>query len=108
MEHLCHAFLVNTSLREVDLEGCKMTSKGGLQLASTMQVNTNIQCLKLASTDLDTDCIIAMATILHANCTLQVLDLSRPILFSHQEETARHLSSTLKVAALLHVVTICA
>ena len=75
-----------------------MRAKGGLQLAASMQVNTAIRTLKVGSADLEVDSVIAMATILHGNSTLQVLDLSRPLLFSHQEETARHLSNAMKVS----------
>ncbi len=74
-----------------------MGSEGGLQLAARLQVNTSIRTLKVANTDLNADAIIAMATILHGNSTLEVLDLSRPLLFSCREETTRHLSDALKV-----------
>jgi len=98
LEHLCNGFLVNTSLREVHLDGCKISDRGGLQLAACLQVNSSIMTLRLANNELEADSIIAMATILHGNNTLRVLDFSRPLLFSHLEETTRHFSNAMKVS----------
>ena len=57
----------NRSVNKLLLDGCKVGGAGGIQVASMLQVNQNITHLGLANTDLNTDCIIAMATILHGN-----------------------------------------
>ena len=70
---------------------------GGIQVAAMLQVNRTIQQLSLANTDLDTDCIIAMATVLQGNQSLQSINLSRPLLHSRLEESTIHLSRMLQV-----------
>ena len=57
----------NRSVNKLLLDGCKVGGAGGIQVASMLQVNQSITHLGLANTDLNTDCIIAMATILHGN-----------------------------------------
>ena len=61
------------------------------------QVNQTLEHLELAYTDLNTDCIIAMATVLHGNQALRRVDLSRPLLHSKLEETTLHISKMLQV-----------
>ena len=79
------------------LDGCKLGNAGGIQVAAMLQVNRTILQLSLANTDLDTDCIIAMATVLQGNQSLQKIDLSRPLLHSKLEESTIHLSRMLQV-----------
>ena len=66
------------------------------------QVNQSLACLGLAYTDIDTDCIIAMATVLHGNRTLRSVDLSRPLLHSRLEESTIHISRMLQVMIYRH------
>ena len=63
-----------------------------------LQVNSVLTQLSLAATDLHTDSIIALSTVLHGNQTLQHLDMSRPLLYSKQEESTIHISKMLKVS----------
>ena len=62
-----------------------------------LQVNKSIQRLGLAATDLDTDCIIAISTVLHGNKSVTSIDLSRPLLHSKLEESTVHISKMLQV-----------
>ena len=62
-----------------------------------VKVNRTLTHLGLAYTDIDTDCIIAMATVLHGNQTLRSVDLSRPLLHSRLEESTIHISRMLQV-----------
>lgn len=94
---LSDALQFNKSVAKLELNGCKMGHKGGLQIASMLQVNVTIKRLGLGRTDLSTDCIIAMATVLQGNKALQSVDLSRPLLHSLLEETTVHLSKMLQV-----------
>ena len=66
-----------------------------------LQLNRSIVKLGLSSCDLDTDCLIAMSTVLHGNQSIQQLDLSRPLLHSNMEETTIHISKMLQVNSVL-------
>ena len=87
----------NSSISTLLLNGCKIGYVGGIQVASMLQVNRSIVKLGLSSCDLDTDCLIAMSTVLHGNQAIQQLDLSRPLLHSRMEETTIHISKMLQV-----------
>ena len=84
----------------MSLDGNLLERKGGLDLASMLQVNSTLTHLALSNTHLHTDCIIAMATVLHGNQTIQCLDFSRPLLHSCLEESTIHISKMLKVFAM--------
>ena len=79
------------------LDGNTLQLKGGIQVAAMLQVNTSLTSLGLACTELSTDGVIAMATVLRGNSTLLSVDLSRPLLHSQLEETTIHISRMLKV-----------
>ena len=66
-------------------------------MASMLQVNSIITTLSLADTDLTTDCIIALSTILRANQSITSIDLSNPLLHSHQEDTTCHIAQMLEI-----------
>ena len=83
------------------MDGNRLERKGGVQLAAMLQVNTKLTHLSIASTDLHTDSIIALSTVLHGNRTLQSLDISRPLLHSNLEESTIHISKMLKVKKYL-------
>lgn len=82
---------------DLDLSGVELGHHGGIAIASMLQINTSLKHLGLKGADLDTDCIIAMATVLQGNRALRKLDLSRPLLHSHLEESTIHISKALKV-----------
>lgn len=83
------------------LDGNSIGRKGGIQVAAMLQVNRTLTTLQLARTDLETDCIIAMATVLHGNSTLECVDLTRPLLHSKLEEPTIHISKMLQVGVSL-------
>jgi len=66
-------------------------------MASMLQVNNNITVFSLADTDLTTDCIIAFSTILRANQSITSINLSNPLLHSHQEDTTCHIAQMLEI-----------
>lgn len=94
---MCDALQFNKSLHTIVLDGNTLGHVGGLQVAAMLQVNLSIARLGLASTDLDTDSVIAMATVLGANKVLRAVDISRPLLHSKMEESTIHLSTMLQV-----------
>ena len=49
--------------------------------------------------------LIALSTVLKYNCTLKALNVSRPLLFTHQEETTVHFAETLGVRSCVNAVT---
>ncbi len=93
-----HAPQFNNSITTLILDGCKIGHRGGISLASMLQVNKSLQKLSLSATDLDTDSVIALATVLQGNTSLTSLDLSRPLLHSKLEETTIHISRMLQVS----------
>ena len=90
-------FKVNNSIRVLVLDGNTLQLKGGIQIAAMLQVNTSLTRLGIACTELSTDGVIAMATVLRGNSTLLAVDLSRPLLHSQLEETTIHISRMLEV-----------
>jgi len=87
----------NTSVDVLLMDGNKIGQDGGMQMGSMLQVNNEIATLSLANTDLTTDCIIAFSTILRANQSITSIDLSNPLLHSHQEDTTCHLAQMLEI-----------
>lgn len=97
VEALAAALELNKSVTNLQLNGCKIGRKGGIAVASMLQINPRIHTLGLRSTDLDTDSVIAMATVLQANRSLAHVDLSRPLIYTLQEEPTIHISRMLRV-----------
>uniref|UniRef100_A0A3Q3LIM2 Uncharacterized protein n=1 Tax=Mastacembelus armatus TaxID=205130 RepID=A0A3Q3LIM2_9TELE len=91
----------NSSLLSLRLSGNKIGNRGAMHLASMLQVNNTLQELELADCDLATQSVIALAIVLKSNKTLCSVDISRPLLFSHQEEWAVHFSEMLAVNSRL-------
>ncbi|XP_072307423.1 leucine-rich repeat-containing protein 34 [Eucyclogobius newberryi] len=87
----------NTTLLSLTLSGNKVKNVGAMRLADLLQVNHALQELRLEHCDLDTQSVIAFAIVLKSNRTLLSLDISRPLLFGHQEEWAVHFSQMLAV-----------
>ncbi|XP_042069175.1 leucine-rich repeat-containing protein 34 isoform X1 [Haplochromis burtoni] len=91
----------NSTLLSLRLSGNKIGRGGGLELASMLQENCALQELEVADCDLDTSSIIALIIMLQKNKALCSVDISRPLLFSHQEEWAVHCSKMLAVNSSL-------
>ncbi|KAL4001436.1 chloride channel 3/4/5 [Sarotherodon galilaeus] len=91
----------NGTLLSLRLSGNKIGRGGGLELASMLQENCTLQELEVADCDLDTSSIIALVIMLKKNKALCSVDISRPLLFSHQEEWAVHCSKMLAVNSSL-------
>ena len=90
-------FKLNSSVEVFLMDGNKIGQYGGMQIASMLQVNDVITILSLADTDLTTDCVVAVATVLRANQTILNINLSNPLLHSQQEDTTHHLAHMLEV-----------
>ncbi|KAK7494099.1 hypothetical protein BaRGS_00014572 [Batillaria attramentaria] len=90
----------NDTLWTLRLNGNKIETKalkGGMYFAQALQVNTTLLHLDLADSDLRTESVIALATVLMHNHTLKALNVSRPILFTVMEDTTVHYAKMLKV-----------
>jgi len=95
--HIAKALQNNETVVSLKANGNKFGNYGGMAFAGILQVNTTLQVLELGDTDLATESLIALATVLSYNHTLRVLDVSKPILYSQQEETTVHFANMLKV-----------
>ncbi|KAI9516576.1 hypothetical protein NQZ68_013632 [Dissostichus eleginoides] len=102
-EVLAKSLECNSTLLSLRLSGNKMESRGAMQLASSLQVNNTLQELQLADCDLDTQSVIAFSIVLKSNRTLLSVDISRPLLFSLQEEWAVHFSDMLALNSSLRL-----
>ncbi|XP_075308836.1 leucine-rich repeat-containing protein 34 [Odontesthes bonariensis] len=87
----------NDRLLSLRLSGNKIGNRGAMHLAHMLQVNNTLQELELADCDLATQSVIALSIVLKSNTALRNVDISRPLLFSHQEEWAVHFSEMLAV-----------
>ncbi|GAA6233741.1 leucine-rich repeat-containing protein 34 isoform X1 [Lates japonicus] len=100
-EILSKSLQSNSTLLSLRLSGNKIGNKGAMRLASMLQVNNTLQELELADCDLATQSVIALTIVLKSNKALRSVDISRPLLFSHQEEWAVHCSEMLAVNSTL-------
>uniref|UniRef100_A0A673CQD4 Leucine rich repeat containing 34 n=1 Tax=Sphaeramia orbicularis TaxID=375764 RepID=A0A673CQD4_9TELE len=87
----------NSSLLSLRLSGNKIGNRGATYLAAVLQVNATLQDLHLDDCDLATQSVIALAIMLKNNRTLRSIDISRPLLFSLQEEWVVHWAEMLEV-----------
>ncbi|XP_028813469.1 leucine-rich repeat-containing protein 34 [Denticeps clupeoides] len=87
----------NTSLRTLRMTGNKIGKKGAMSLAAMMQMNTTLQELDISDCDLDTEGLVAISFALRQSKNIRSVNVTRPLLFSHQEETTVHLSQMLLV-----------
>ncbi|KAM8731127.1 leucine-rich repeat-containing protein 34 isoform 1-T1 [Acanthopagrus schlegelii] len=92
---LAKSLQYNSTLLSLGLSGNKIENRGAMHLASMLQVNNTLKELQLADCDLATQSVIAFAIMLKSNSSLHSVDISRPLLFSHQEEWAVHFSEML-------------
>ncbi|XP_047423630.1 leucine-rich repeat-containing protein 34 isoform X4 [Mugil cephalus] len=100
-EVLANCLQCNCSLLTLRLSGNKIRNRGGMHLASMLQVNNTLQELEMADCDLATQSVIAFSIVLKSNKALRSFDISRPLLFSHQEEWAVRFSEMLAVNSSL-------
>ncbi|XP_071399254.1 leucine-rich repeat-containing protein 34 [Centroberyx affinis] len=96
-EALAKSLQCNSVLLSLRLTGNKIGNWGAMQLASMLQVNNTLQDLDLADCDLATQSVIAFAIVLNSNRTLHSVNISRPLLFSLQDELVVHWSGMLVV-----------
>ncbi|XP_062336401.1 leucine-rich repeat-containing protein 34 [Osmerus eperlanus] len=94
---IAKSLLHNGALVSLRLTGNKIGNKGAMHFASMLQVNTTLQELDVADCDLGTQSVIAFAIMLNNNKSLCSVNVSRPLLFSQQDETAVHMSRMLVV-----------
>ncbi|XP_030623437.1 leucine-rich repeat-containing protein 34 [Chanos chanos] len=80
----------NGTLKSLRMTGNKIGNKGGMHFASMLQVNTTLESLDLSDCDLDTQSLTAFSIVLTNNRSVRSINLSRPLLFSLQEETTVH------------------
>ncbi|XP_076451919.1 leucine-rich repeat-containing protein 34-like isoform X2 [Babylonia areolata] len=106
-EALAKALHTNETLRLLRLNGNKLETKeqkGGMYFAQALQVNTTLEHLDLGDTDLRTESLIALGTVLLHNSSLKSVNVSRPILFTHMEEPTVHFANMLKVNTSLQEI----
>uniref|UniRef100_A0A673CGT3 Leucine rich repeat containing 34 n=1 Tax=Sphaeramia orbicularis TaxID=375764 RepID=A0A673CGT3_9TELE len=96
-EILSKSLQSNSSLLSLRLSGNKIGNRGATYLAAVLQVNATLQDLHLDDCDLATQSVIALAIMLKNNRTLRSIDISRPLLFSLQEEWVVHWAEMLEV-----------
>ncbi|KAM9332671.1 leucine-rich repeat-containing protein 34 [Pholidichthys leucotaenia] len=87
----------SSSLLSLRLSGNKIGDRGGMFLIGSLKLNSSLQELELANTDLGTQSVVALTVELKTNTRLRSVDISRPLLFSQQEEWAVHCYQMLKV-----------
>ncbi|XP_056155494.1 leucine-rich repeat-containing protein 34 [Lampris incognitus] len=100
-EALAKSLHHNSVLVSLRLNGNKIGNKGAMSIASMLQINNTLQELDLADCDLGTQGVVALAIVLNSNKSLHSINISRPLLFSHQEETIVHMSHMLSVNSTL-------
>ncbi|KAJ8279270.1 hypothetical protein COCON_G00063360 [Conger conger] len=88
---------LNKTLKTLRMTGNKIGNGGAMHLASMLQTNSSLEELDISDCDLDTQSLIAFAIVLSSNRSICAINLSRPLLFSHQEETTWHLARMLTV-----------
>ncbi|XP_063062712.1 leucine-rich repeat-containing protein 34 [Engraulis encrasicolus] len=87
----------NTTLRSLRLTGNKIGDKGAMHFASMLQMNTKLEVLDFCNCDLGTQSLIAFSIVLNGNKNVKAINLSRPLLYSYQEETTVHMARMLVV-----------
>ncbi|XP_065114469.1 leucine-rich repeat-containing protein 34 isoform X1 [Paramisgurnus dabryanus] len=87
----------NKSLRTLRMTGNKIGNKGAMQLAAMLQINSTLVELDVSDCDLTTQSVIAFAIVLSNNRRIRAINISRPLLFSLQEETTVHMAKMLVV-----------
>ncbi|XP_058481528.1 leucine-rich repeat-containing protein 34 [Solea solea] len=111
VKHIAHLLQQeNSCLRSLDLTFNDILSEGAEILSTSLKCNHSLLSLRLSGNKVgnrgamhvatmlqDTQSVIAVAIAVKNNNTLHHVDLSRPLLFSLQEEWAEHCSLMLAV-----------
>ncbi|XP_024148474.1 leucine-rich repeat-containing protein 34 isoform X1 [Oryzias melastigma] len=97
VEILANSLKSNSSLLSLSLSGNQFGDRGGVHVSSMLQVNSTLQLLQVSDCNLADRSVAALGVALKHNTALQALDISRPLLFSQQEEWAMHFSQMLTV-----------
>ncbi|KAK2870185.1 hypothetical protein Q8A67_024577 [Cirrhinus molitorella] len=87
----------NKNLKMLRMTGNKIGNKGAMHLAAMLQINTTLEEIDISDCDLATQSVIAFAIVLKNNRRIRAINLSRPLLFSLQEETIIHMAQMLVV-----------
>ncbi|KAK7118495.1 hypothetical protein R3I94_022104 [Phoxinus phoxinus] len=87
----------NKSLKTLRMTGNKIGNKGGMQLAAMLQINATLEEVDVSDCDLATQSVIAFAIVLKINRGIRAINVSRPLIFSLQEETTVHMAQMLVV-----------
>jgi len=88
-------------LEELTLDGNPLGEAGGVAIAGLVEAHPRLAQLRVARCDLGPDALIALASALGATASLRLLDVSEPLLFSRNEETAGHFARALRANASL-------
>ncbi|NXD77387.1 LRC34 protein, partial [Halcyon senegalensis] len=106
-ELIARALHRNETLVYLRMTGNKIGNKGGMFFASMLQINSTLEKLDLGDCDMGTQCLIATATALTQNTSVKAINLSRPVLYSHEEETTVHIALMLKNNSSLVELHLC-
>ncbi|XP_067291563.1 leucine-rich repeat-containing protein 34 isoform X2 [Pseudorasbora parva] len=87
----------NKSLKTLKMTGNKIGNKGGMTLAAMLQSNATLEEMDVTDCDLDTQSVLAFAIVLKNNRRIRAINISRPLIFSLQEETTVHMAQMLVV-----------
>ncbi|KAK3515492.1 hypothetical protein QTP70_023611 [Hemibagrus guttatus] len=96
-ERIAKSLHHNITLKRLRLTGNKMGREGAMHFASMLQINSTLEELDVSDCDLDTQSLITFAIVLTINRSLISVNVSRPLLFSLQEETTVHTARMLEV-----------
>uniref|UniRef100_UPI00398F0A69 leucine-rich repeat-containing protein 34-like n=1 Tax=Pristiophorus japonicus TaxID=55135 RepID=UPI00398F0A69 len=94
---IAKALQLNKSLKNLKMTGNKIGNKGGMHFATMLQLNHTLEVLDLGDCDLGIQSLIALATVLNNNKTVKVINVSRPLLYTLQEESTVHMAHMLQI-----------
>eukprot|EP00033_Pygsuia_biforma_P003705 GCRY01004058.1.p1 GENE.GCRY01004058.1~~GCRY01004058.1.p1 ORF type:complete len:381 (+),score=93.82 GCRY01004058.1:259-1401(+) len=94
------------ALAVLEISGNRLRKGGGRALANLLQENITLTRLGVADCALDTDALIFISAALTTNRSLLSIDLSKPVIFSHQHESLQHISRMLAVNPVLQQLTL--
>ena len=100
-KYIADALVHTKALNNLKMNGNKIGDQGAMHLALALAENKTLTKLDLGDCDIKIDSMIAICTALRLNDHLKALNLSRPLLFSLQEESAVHLGIMLRANTTL-------
>jgi len=95
-----------SSLQALDVSCNPLERDGGMRVARFIVSDRALRHLNLSSCELETDSLIAIATALRENSSLEAIGLDNPRTFSHDDEITVHIASMLQVNATLQELTL--